>query len=771
MKNRKLKAQYRLLGAVKKRRKEMEALSDEELSRLTRRFKKRLRRGASPDSLLPEAYAAICEADRRILGLDPYDVQILGAIALHQGYLAEMGTGEGKTLTVTMPLYLNALTGKSTILVTANDYLAQRDAREMGPVYRFMGLTVACGVQGKPDNSQKKEIYASDIVYTTYGALGYDYLFNNLVTSGEDRFLRPLHYVIIDEADSVLLDGAQMPLVISGSPRPQSALYDMTDFFALTLQEEEDYEKEDRSVYLTEKGAAYAERFFQIDNFYAEEHFEINRHVNLALRAHALFEAGKDYLPMEGEVVLIDRGTGRAMRGVKLHGGQHQALEAREKAEISQETRAMASITFQNLFLLFDKMAGMSGTLADGKEEFRNIYQKKVLVIPPNRPLVRRDLPDRVCRTVGEQIERAVQLAVREHRKGRPVLMVAISSALLERISSELTEREIPHNVLNTQNTAWEAQIISEAGQTRAVTVAMPMAGRGTDIRLSEEARALGGLAMIGVGRMANIRLERQARGRAGRQGDPGTSVFFVSPEDDTVCDYLSEKVRKRIMEKRHFRVRRARRLINRSRSFNSEAAYRGRAQSVGYDQVMKSQRELIYKTRNDLLDGQGMDSGAFRQLCGRSIRLFVQEQKEMDPQILNRYILDNLSCRLDGTEGAAARLAPKELEKYLLARAGEMFAENVISLGSERAGVFMRQAALAAVDEAWTDQVDYLQQLRYAVTGRATARRNILYEYQREALESFRKMEKRIQIGIMRNILLGRVSFDKNGRMSMLLP
>ena len=387
------------LALVRSHRERMAGLSDEALSHLTVEFRERLGRGETLDQILPEAYAAICEADRRILGLYPYDVQVMGAIALHQGKLAEMNTGEGKTLVATMPLYLNALSGKSTILLTANAYLAMRDAEEMGQVYGFMGMSVGIGVRATDEerftNAEKKEIYGADIVYTTHGALGFDYLLNNLVSVASDRFLREFYYVIVDEADSVLLDAAQTPLVISGAPRVQSNLYEMADFFVTTLKEGRDYEKEEDKVWLTEEGVAYAEQFFQIGNFYGREFFEVNRHVILALRAHALFQPEKHYMvSRDGELKLLDGGSGRLMSGVKLRGGQHQALEVKEGLPASQENRSVASITFQNFFQLFPKMAGMSGTIADAAQELLDVYHVKSVVIPPNRPVLRTDLPD-----------------------------------------------------------------------------------------------------------------------------------------------------------------------------------------------------------------------------------------------------------------------------------------------------------------------------------------------------------------------------------------
>ncbi len=470
----------KVLQKIKEYSGQMKALEDEELSQLTVQFKERLREGESLDDILPEAYAAICEADYRILGKYPYDVQILGGIALHQAYLAEMGTGEGKTLVATMPLYLNALTGKSTILVTTNEYLAIRDAQEMGQVYRFMGLSVAVGVKAKAEerftNEEKKKIYASDIVYTTHGIFGFDYLLNNLVTNAKDRFLRELYYVIIDEADSVLLDSAQTPLVISGAPRVQSNLYEIADFFVSTLIEGRDYETEDKKVWLTKEGIRYAENFFRIDNFYGKEYFEINRHVILALRAHVLFEIEKEYMiSKDGEIQLLDGGSGRMMPGVKLRGGQHQALEVKEKLNISKENRSVASITYQNLFLLFEKMSGMSGTISDAADELLEVYGAPVVVIPPNCPVRRRDLKDFYFVDVEKQFTMAIATAEAAHDIGQPVLIVVTTIAETELVSKLLMEKNIPHSVLNANNAFWEADIIKEAGRKDAVTVATAM--------------------------------------------------------------------------------------------------------------------------------------------------------------------------------------------------------------------------------------------------------------------------------------------------------
>lgn len=755
----------------------MAGLSDEELSNLTVEFKQRLAEGKSLDDILPEAFAAICEADHRVLGTAPYDVQVLGGIALHQGYLAEMNTGEGKTLAATMPLYLNALTGKSTILVTANDYLALRDAQEMGQVYRFMGLSVAAGVPENAKqsftNEEKKKIYAADIVYTTHGVLGFDYLLNNLVTRAGDRFLREFYYVVIDEADSVLLDSAQTPLVISGSPRVQSRLYETADFFVTTLTKDVDYLQEENKVWFTEKGIKYAETFFQIENFYSEEFFEINRHVILALRAHVLFQKGKEYVVSnEGEVILLDGSSGRMLPGVKLRGGLHQAIEVKEKLRASRETRSMAAITFQNLFLLFPKMAGMSGTMADAPEELRSVYGAKVLVVPPNRPQKRKDLPDRHFRNAQEQFEAAAAAILEIHDTGRPVLIVVSTIGDSERMSEVLVKEKIPHNVLNANNASWEAEIIKEAGQRKAVTVATAMAGRGTDIRLGPGVEELGGLAVIGIGRMGSVRPERQARGRAGRQGDAGTSQFFVSLQDGVVEENGPENLEKYIEGRRRISKRRMKKMIHKAQRLSEESSISSRKRSVDYDKVIRRQRDLIYATRNHLLDGGELEMEKIMEIAAENIRRFLDSGMCSDRNDFHRYILDNISYRLDEDVTELSLRDEACMEACLLEKVKRGLEKQEHALGDrKRMNEFMRIAILSAVDHAWVEQVDYLQQLQSAVSGRAMAQRNVLFEYQNDGFDSFSKMERTVKENAMRNILLSEVYVDKANKLHILFP
>ncbi len=761
--NKKIKKLFEL---VQKEKVQMKKLSDEELQKKTDEFKARLSKGESLNSLLPEAFALVCEADRRILGMDPYDVQILGGIALHLCYLAEMNTGEGKTLTATMPLYLNALTGKGAILVTSNEYLAIRDAQEMGPVYRFLGLSVCAGVKKDQNEAienkdEKKEIYAKDIVYTTHSALGFDYLIQNLAKTEEERFLRPFNYVIIDEADQVLLDSSSMPLVISGSPRVQSNLYAMCDFFVTTLRKDEHYKLEEHKVWLTQKGIDYAQSFFRIDNFYAHKHFEINRHVTLSMRAHFLMEKEEDYVVSDqNEVILLDKSSGRKMKGVKLKGGLHQAIEEKEHVHISQETRSVASVTFQNLFLLFPRMSGMSGTIQDGKDELMRVYGKKVVSIPPHKKVQRIDYPDLYFKTSEEQFEAVLKETIQRHKKGQPVLLITTLISDTELLSKLLIQNQIEHSVLNANNAFWEAEIIKEAGQKNAVTVATSMAGRGTDIHLGKGVKELGGLCVIGVGRMENSRLERQARGRAGRQGDPGMSQFYTSLEDDVVN--LSDNFyQKYIEEDRRIPSFRIRSIINKSQRVKEEQAVFSRKNSCDFDAVLQRQRTIIYQTRNDLLEGNHLNEEFILEIIQETIHDFLKGKKAIQSSQINRYILDHLSYQIEvGIQ-----------KEDLLSFAQKQYFKKKEEMASDFE-TYCRLCILEAIDEAWVEEVDYLQQMQAAISGRSLAQRNLLFEFQKEARSSYKEMEKMIKENIVRNIMLSLVHYDsKSNAMQIIYP
>lgn len=765
-----------ITGKVKACARRMAGLSDEQLQAVTADLKSQLHSGRTLDQILPEAYAAICEADRRVLGKYPYDNQIYGAVAMHHGCLVEMNTGEGKTLTATMPLYLNALTGKSTILVTANEYLAYRDAAQMRPVFSFMGLTERAGVTRQPGqtltNDEKRKNYSADILYTTHGALAFDYLLNNLVRRAEDRFLRDFYFIIIDEADSVLLDGAQMPLVISGSPRVQSNLYEMTDFFVSTLKKDRDYLTEDKAVWLTDHGVAYAERFFGISDYYDHRNFEINRHVTLALRAHVLLKRQEDYLVSDqDEIVLLDNDTGRSLPGMKLRGGEHQALEQKEHVPLTQEQRSVASITYQNLFLMFPKMCGMSGTISNARQELRSVYHKRVIVVPPHKKLRRVDRKDRYFVTAQEQFRAALEETLKCHRTGQPVLIVTATIQDTQIFSHMLVDKSVPHSVLNADNAYWEAEIIAAAGMRNAVTVSTGMAGRGTDIKLEEGVDGLGGLAVIGIGRMENLRLERQARGRAGRQGDPGSSQFFVSLEDDIVMTMYSEKAEEYLDRSRPISPWKLRHLINSAQKTREEQSISTREQSVRYDKILRRQREILYGARNRLLDRAQINRETMWGIINDALTSFVKSHPDLQEHELTRYVLDNLSYEID-PEILTPPKDPNELLRRMKQYATKLYDRKISTFDQqEQAQDYMLQCILHALDDGWVEEVDYLQQLQYAITTRGTAQRNPVFEYSREAYHSFEDMKETMKRNITRNFFLGDPETDANGQMNIIFP
>jgi len=540
-----------------------------------------------------------------------------------------------------------------------------------------------------------------------------------------------------------------------------------------TLQPNRDYIEEDNSVWLTDEGVAYAERYFGIEKFYAAENFELNRHVTLAMKAHISMERDKDYVVTEkGEVSLLDNGTGRVLTGMKLRGGIHQAIEAKEKVKITQENRSVASVTYQNLFLLFPRLSGMSGTIADAKKELYKVYKKRVIVIPPNRPLKRVDKKDRFFKNAERQYDEAIREVIRLHLTGQPVLVVTSTIADTELVSRVLIEKQVAHSVLNANNAYWEAQIIGEAGRRGTVTVSSGMAGRGTDIRLGPGVKELGGLAVIGIGRMANIRLERQARGRAGRQGDPGSSQFFVSLEDD-VASAVGERVLEKYVDKdRWISKRKLKKLINGSQKTQEEQAVTQRRSSVDYDKVVKRQRTMMYEVRNRLLDGGSLRLRMVQTLAYESVDIFLNGKRRLTTSDVTRYVLDNLSYNLDNRFLQIDLIKKKTLKKALIAYINTVWREKRNSFSSKQEmKEYIRLCVLRAIDDAWVEQVDYLQQLQYVVSGWATAQRNPVFEYHREAYEAFIRMEKTIKQEIVRNIFLGEKAYSKSGEMYVSFP
>lgn len=781
----------KILAKVKSFEKEMASLSDLDLQKKTDEFKKRLANGENLNQLLPEAYAVVREADKRILGMFPYDVQVLGAIVLHEGNVAEMATGEGKTLTATMPLYLNALSGQGAMLVTPNSYLALRDAEEMGPVYRFLGLTIETAVradESKPlETKEKRRIYQADILYTTNSALGFDYLIENLAENKKNQFLREFNYVIIDEIDSILLDSAQTPLIISGAPRVQSNFYDMMDTLVQTLYEDEDYcyDDEKNEVWLTQKGIREAESFLGLNHLFSKENQELVRHLNLALRAHMIYKKDQDYVVRqsenEAEVVLLDRATGRLMELTRLQGGQHQAIEAKEHVELTQETRAMASITYQNLFRLFRKLSGMTGTGKVVESEFLETYSMSVVTIPTNRPVIRRDYPDQIYQTLPEKVFASLDEVKHYHAKGNPLLIFTGSVEMSEIYSSLLLREGIAHNLLNANNAAREAQMIAESGQFGAVTVATSMAGRGTDIKLGPGVAELGGLVVIGTERMENHRIDLQIRGRSGRQGDPGISRFFISLEDDLLKkwgpdwiknfyrDYSPEDLKNNpiLLKQRRFK-----KLVSKAQKASEGNAKLSRRLTLEYAQSMKIQRELTYAERNRLLEDTNEMEEEINRVLDYVIQQVAYEQSFENRADFYRFILHHFSNRAERIPQEFDIHSSKEVS-YLLQSIAEqeLLAKKSYLKSDKLYSQFQRLAILKAIDENWVEQVDYLQQLRTALSGQHFSMKNPLVEYYQEAYDGFEYMKERMKHQIVKNLLMSELALNPKGEVVMYFP
>ena len=789
--NRQLSKVKKILHQINLKKVEMASLTDDELAGKTQEFKERLTAGESLDDILVEAFAVVREADKRILGMFPYDVQVMGGIVIHQGNVAEMNTGEGKTLTATMPVYLNALSGQGVMLVTTNDYLAKRDAEEMGQVYEFLGLTIRIPFPEEDDDEEltpedKREVYSADVVYTTNSGLGFDYLLDNLASSEDKKYMPEFNFVIIDEVDAVLLDSAQIPLVISGSPRVQSNFYEIIDTLMTTLVEGQDYifKEEKKEVWLTTKGAKTAESFLGIDNLYSEENSVLARHLIFALRAHTLFKRDKDYIIRKGEkdeeLVLLDQGTGRLLEMTKLQGGLHQAIEAKEHVSLSEETRAMASITYQSLFKKFKKISGMTGTGKVAEKEFLETYGMSVIRIPTNRPNQRIDYPDNLYVTLPEKVYASLAEIKYYHEKGNPLLIFVGSVEMSELYSSLLLREGIAHNVLNAHNAAREAQMIAESGRMGAVTVATSMAGRGTDIKLGPGVAELGGLVVIGTERMDSKRIDLQIRGRSGRQGDPGLSKFFVSLEDDVIKKYgpswvhkmykdytVNKQISPELLEGRRYR-----KLVEKAQKASDSAARSSRRQTLEYAESMNIQREMVYSQRNRLIDGTEDLDGFAVDVLDEFIRKSLAEEPFESREELYHFIVKNISFlyhavpqELDLTDKDAIKLVlettvQKSLqEKRTLLETHDFFSD------------FQRLALLKAIDDNWVEQVDYLQQLSLAIGGQSAAQKNPIVEYYQEAYHGFEEMKRQVKKDMVRNLLLSRVDISPDGEIMAYFP
>jgi preprotein translocase subunit SecA len=743
---------------------DMEQLSDEELRGKTDEFKARYQKGETLDQLLPEAFAVVREAAKRVLGLYPYHVQLMGGIVLHDGNIPEMRTGEGKTLTATMPVYLNALSGEGVHVVTVNEYLATRDSNEMGELYNFLGLSVGLNINSK-SSEEKREAYNCDITYSTNNELGFDYLRDNMVVYRSQMVQRPLNYAIVDEVDSILIDEARTPLIISGQAEKSTALYTRTDNFVKRLKEEEDYkiDIQSKTIGLTETGIEKAEETFGLANLYDIENTALTHHLDQALRANYIMIRDIDYVVQEGKVLIVDQFTGRIMDGRRYSDGLHQAIEAKEGVEIEDETKTMATITFQNYFRMYKKLAGMTGTAKTEEEEFREIYNIQVIQIPTNRPIIRDDKPDLLYPTLKSKFKAVVEDIKERHQKGQPVLVGTVAVETSELLSQMLNAERIPHEVLNAKNHFKEAEIIMNAGQKGAVTIATNMAGRGTDIKLGLGVVELGGLAVIGTERHESRRIDNQLRGRSGRQGDPGVSQFYLSLEDDLMKRFGSERI-KAFFERLNVEESDA---VIESKMFSRQVEsaqkrvegnnYDTRKNVLQYDDVMREQREVIYAQRQEIIMEEQDLTEVLINMVKRTIERVVESHTQLEKENWNlEGIVDFASSALVHEDSISLadieNKTPDEIKAYLMERAQEVYDLKASQLnGQEQLLEFQKVVILRVVDTKWTDHIDAMDQLRQSVGLRAYGQNNPLVEYQTEGYSMFEAMVGAIEYEVTR--------------------
>lgn len=744
----------------------IQALSDDELRGKTVEFRGRLEQGDSLDSLLPEAFAVVREASRRVINQRHYDVQLIGGMVLHDGRIAEMRTGEGKTLVATLPSYLNALTGKGVHVVTVNDYLARRDSEWMGQIHQFLGLSVGLIVHGL-NYEQRRNSYASDITYGTNNEFGFDYLRDNMVTRPEALVQREVNYAIVDEVDSILVDEARTPLIISGEADKPTELYLRVAMIIPRLKTEEDYKviEKERVVTLTEKGVSRVESMLGVDNLYEDIHTELAHHVNQALKAHTLFKRDRDYVVKDGEVIIVDEFTGRLMFGRRYSEGLHQAIEAKEGVKIEKESQTLATITFQNYFRMYKKLSGMTGTAMTEEPEFRKIYKLDVVEIPTNRPMLRTDQPDVIYRTEEGKFLAVVDSVIESHAKGQPLLVGTVSVEKSEHLSSLLSRRGVPHQVLNAKFHEKEAQIVAQAGQPGMVTIATNMAGRGTDIILGDGVPDLGGLHIIGTERHESRRIDNQLRGRAGRQGDPGSTQFFISLEDDLMRLFGAENIMG-IMDKLGMddSIPITSKMISRS----IETAQRRvenrnfdiRKHVLDYDDVMNQQREVIYAQRRAVLMGENLHDNIMDMLkkaVTDSISMFSGESQfpeEWDLASLADYIENFFLPGIHLTAEQFVDLSVEEIEEMLMEQAEALYKNREELFGVDLMREIERAVMLQVVDSKWMDHLDAMDMLREGIGLRAYGQKNPLVEYRREGFEMFQAMIDSIQEDIIRYVM-----------------
>ena len=776
---RELKRIYPLVDKVESYRDAMGALSDEELRDKTKEYKERLEKGETLDDLLPEAYATVREAAKRVLGMEHYRVQIIGGIILHQGRIAEMKTGEGKTLVSTLPAYLNALEGKGVCIVTVNDYLAKRDSEWMGQIHEFLGLKVGV-VLNSMTNDERREAYNCDITYVTNNELGFDYLRDNMVIYKEQLVQRGLHYAIIDEVDSVLIDEARTPLIISGQSGKSTKLYEACDILAQQLTRGDDvpeYSKmdaimgieqeetgdfivneKDKLVNLTQQGVEKVEKFFHIDNLADPENLEIQHNVILALRAHYLMFRDQDYVVKDDQVMIVDEFTGRIMPGRRYSDGLHQAIEAKEHVKVKRESKTLATITFQNFFNKFEKKAGMTGTALTEEKEFRDIYGMDVIEIPTNRPIARIDHQDAVYKTKKEKFKAVVEEVKEAHEKGQPVLVGTITIETSELISGMLKREGIPHTVLNAKFHEQEAEIVAQAGQHGAVTIATNMAGRGTDIKLDDDAREAGGLKIIGTERHESRRIDNQLRGRAGRQGDPGESQFFISLEDDLMRLFGSERLMSvfnalGVPEGEQIQHKMLTSAIEKAQEKIEYNNYGIRKNLLEYDQVNNDQREIIYKERMSVLNGDSMRDAIFKMIqeqVEKSVDTCISNEiprEEWNLNELNEILLPVIPLEPVTEENIEDIKDVKELKQHLKEQAVLLYEAKETEFPEiEQFRELERVVLLKVIDRKWMDHIDDMDQLRQGIGLQAYGQRDPLVEYKMAGFDMFDEMIAGIQ-------------------------
>ncbi|MBG9989409.1 preprotein translocase subunit SecA [Aerococcaceae bacterium DSM 111176] len=745
-------------------------MTDEQLSSQTIDFKARYTNGESLDKLLPEAFAVVREAARRVLGLFPYKVQIQGGIILHEGNIAEMKTGEGKTLTETMPVYLNALTGKGVHVVTVNDYLATRDSQEMGEVYRFLGLTVGLNLNSL-NAQEKRDAYNCDVTYSTNNELGFDYLRDNMVVYERQMVQRPLYYAIVDEVDSILIDEARTPLIISGQAGKSAALYTRADYFVKGLKQDEDYtiELSSKTISLTDAGVDKAERVFRLENLYDIENSSLVHHIDQSLRANFIMLKDIDYVVDEGAVKIVDGFTGRIMEGRRYSDGLHQAIEAKENVDIENESKTMATITFQNYFRMYDKLSGMTGTAKTEEEEFREIYNMDVVQIPTNRPIQRIDSPDLLYPNLKTKFNAVVHEIIERHEKGQPILVGTVAVETSEYLSSLLTQAGVPHEVLNAKNHFKEAEIIMQAGQRGAVTIATNMAGRGTDIKLGSGVKEAGGLCVIGTERHESRRIDDQLRGRSGRQGDPGASQFYLSLEDDLMRRFGSERIQglwEQLGDSDDDLAIQNRMLTRQVESAQRRVEgnnYDTRKNVLEYDEVMREQREVMYDQRLQVIQMVDSLTPYVKAMIKRTIERQVQYATEGDKKdwsleslldFAGNALVHPDDIQLADLEGKNR----KELVDYLVELSDKVYNEKIENLSQDQVNEFEKVIILRVVDSKWTDHIDMMDNLRQSVGLRAYAQTNPLTEYQTEGYDRFQDMVTEIEHEITRYLMKAQI-------------